>query len=76
MLRAYIWLAWSGIVEGRLSVPTMATPSRMTTRPGSVSSQLPPVSAARSTITEPVRIAETAPAVIRPAPAGPGSAPW
>ena len=35
------------------------TPSRTTSSPGSVSSQLPPVSAARSTITEPGRIAST-----------------
>jgi hypothetical protein len=36
------------------------TPCRSTSVPGSVSSQLPPVSAARSTITEPGRIFSTA----------------
>ena len=35
----------------------MVTPSRSTISPGSVGSQLPPASAARSTITEPGRIA-------------------
>ena len=45
---------------GRFVRPTSVTPSRSTTSPGSVSSQLPPVSAARSTITEPGRIARTA----------------
>ena len=52
-LRAYSDEAWSGIVDGRLSGPTIVTSSLTTVWPGSVSSQLPPVSAARSTITEP-----------------------
>ena len=46
--------------SGGSSAPTSVTPSRSTISPGSVSSQLPPVSAARSTITEPGRIASTA----------------
>src|SRR5436305_1254861 len=45
--------------------PTIVTPSRTATSPGTVSSQLPPVSAARSTITDPGRIAATAAAGIR-----------
>ena len=56
-LREYIWLACTGIVAGRFGRPTIVTPSRSTISPGAVSSQLPPVSAARSTITEPGRIA-------------------
>src|SRR5690242_1709144 len=71
-LRAYSWLAWNGIVDGRFVRPTMVTPSRSTTSPGSVSSQLPPVSAARSTITEPGRIFATAVAGIRRGAARPG----
>ena len=52
-LRAYSDEAWSGIVDARLAGPTIVTSSLTTVWPGSVSSQLPPVSAARSTITEP-----------------------
>ncbi len=44
-------------------MPTMVTPCGWVTWPGSVSSQLPPRSAARSTITEPGFIAETISAV-------------
>src|SRR4051812_6145475 len=57
------WLACVGIVDGTFVVPTIVTPSASISRPGSVSSQLPPVSAARSTITEPRRIPRTASAV-------------
>ena len=49
---------------GRFVVPTIVTPLSTISLPGCVSSQLPPVSAARSTITEPGRIARTASAVI------------
>src|SRR5215208_7136195 len=59
-LRAYSWLAWNGIVLGRFSGPTIVTPPASTTSPGRVSSQFPPVSAARSTITDPSRIFSTA----------------
>ena len=62
-LRESSWLACVGIVAGRFVSPTIVTPSRTISSPGSVSSQLPPVSAARSTITEPGRIARTASAV-------------
>src|SRR4029077_3320678 len=51
---------WYGIVLGRFVSPTSVTPARSTISPGSVSSQLPPVSAARSTTTAPGRIASTA----------------
>ncbi len=46
--------------DGRFVVPTIETPPCSTTSPGTVSSQLPPVSAATSTITEPERIRSTA----------------
>ena len=55
----YSRLAWYGIWLGRLSVPSIVTPSFATTWPGSVTSTLPPVSAAMSTITEPGFIART-----------------
>src|SRR6185369_2417198 len=64
-LREYIWLACSGIALGRLSSPTTVTPSSITVSPGCVSSQFPPASAARSTITEPGRIPRAASAVMR-----------
>src|SRR4051812_16256899 len=56
-LRESSWLACVGIVEGRFVVPTIVTSDSTTSSPGTVSSQLPPVSAARSTITDPERIA-------------------
>ena len=43
---------------GRFVRPTIVTPARTTSVPGSVSSQLPPASAARSTTTEPGEIVE------------------
>ncbi len=43
----------------------MVTPRTVLTSPGRVSAQLPPASAARSTITEPGRIWNTASAVTR-----------
>ena len=64
MLREYIWLAWYGMVDGRFVVPSMRTPSTSVITPGSVSSVLPPVSAARSTITEPGFIDRTMSAVM------------
>ena len=45
-------------------MPTIVTPPLSVTSPGRVSSQLPPVSAARSTITEPTRMRSTAAAGI------------
>src|SRR5205807_3875227 len=65
MFLAYIWLACSGSVLGRLSGPKTTTPLRRTSFPGCVASQFPPVSAARSTITAPGFIPPTAAAVIR-----------
>ena len=53
MLRPYIWLAWSGTVAGRLTGPIMITPFSTMVSPAWVTSQLPPRSAARSTMTEP-----------------------
>ena len=50
---AYSSLACSGIVAGRFSGEAIVTPCLTTVWPGSVSSQLPPVSPARSTTTLP-----------------------
>src|SRR5919201_3661171 len=72
-LRENSWLAWNGIVAGTFVNPTIVTPSRSTSEPGSVSSQLPPASAARSTITEPGRIPATAAAGIRVGAGRPGA---
>src|SRR6185437_11598088 len=52
-LRAYISEACSGAPAGRLSGPRITTPPCSTRSPGRVSSQLPPLSAARSTISAP-----------------------
>jgi len=61
---AYIWLACSGTVTGQVEGPsTRACLPHL--GPGFVTSQLPPVSAARSTITAPGFIPRTASAVIR-----------
>src|SRR5207253_455842 len=62
---AYIWLACTGTVLGRLTGPRISTPCRRTSVPASASSQFPPVSTARSTITEPGFMPRTASAVIR-----------
>src|SRR3954452_1843060 len=65
MLRAYSEDACSAISDGRFKGPTILTPpSVVKTSPGLVSSQLPPASAARSTITEPGFISSTAEAGI------------
>ena len=60
----YIWLACCGISLGQLRRPTMVTLWRTTVSPGTVSSQFPPVSAARSTMTEPGRMPNTASSVM------------
>ncbi len=73
-LFAYSRLAWKGIWLARLSVPSIVTPSRTTTSPGSVSSQLPPVSAAMSTITEPGLMRATISAVMSFGAGRPGTA--
>src|SRR5690606_25878033 len=62
-LREYSSLAWSGISAGRFDGATMVTSCLTTTCPGSVSSQLPPLSPAMSTITLPAFIRSTASAV-------------
>src|SRR5467141_343234 len=62
---AYIWLASRGSVLARLRGPRIETPLRTISTPGSVSSQFPPVSAARSTMTETGFIPCTAAAVMR-----------
>src|SRR5205807_6974150 len=64
-LRAYIWLACCGSVAGRFTGPRIATPPCITWVPAWVSSQFPPDSAARSTITDPGRIPSTAARVTR-----------
>ncbi len=51
------------MLAGRFSGETILTSWRTTVSPGSVSSQLPPASPARSTITEPGFIPSTASAV-------------
>src|SRR3954471_467351 len=61
MLRAYSEDACSAISGGRFKGPTILTPpSVVKVSPGLVSSQLPPASAARSTITDPGFISATA----------------
>ncbi len=55
--------SWA-ISLGRLTGPITLTPPSTTVSPALVSSQLPPVSAAMSTITEPGCIPRTASAVI------------
>src|SRR6202040_3362427 len=55
-LRANSWLVASGIVAGTLRGPLIVTPATSTSLPACVSSPLPPVSAARSTMTEPGRM--------------------
>src|SRR5436309_4053929 len=64
MFRAYIWLAWYGSVLGRLTGPRIRTPFRFTSVPATASSQFPPVSTARSTMTDPGFMPPTASAVI------------
>ena len=63
MFFEYSSLACSGIVAGRLSGEAIVTPCLTTVCPGSVSSQLPPVSPARSTTTLPGFMPSTAAAV-------------
>ena len=57
MFFEYIWLAWYGTSAGGFDGPRIVTPLWTTTSSGRVSSQLPPRSAARSTITDPGAIA-------------------
>ena len=59
-LRANSCEACSGMCAGRFSGETIVTSWRTTVWPGSVSSQLPPVSPARSTITLPAFMPSTA----------------
>src|ERR1700674_362867 len=73
-LRANSWLVASGIVEGTLRVPMMVTPATSTSLPAWVSSTLPPVSAARSTMTEPGRMPCTISAVTNTGARRPGMA--
>src|SRR5439155_6025565 len=58
-LRAYIWLACTASWAGRFTGPRIVTPWATISWPGFVSSQLPPVSAARSTITAPCLMSRT-----------------
>src|SRR6201997_5004900 len=66
-------VACSGIVAGRFSGETIVTSCLTTVRPGSVSSQLPPASPARSTTTLPGACPATAPAVPSRGAARPGT---
>ena len=63
MFLLYNSLACSGIVAGRFSGDAIVTSCLTTVRPGSVSSQLPPASPARSTTTLPGAMPATASAV-------------
>src|SRR5690606_19326033 len=63
MFLAYSSLACSGMVAGRFNGEAMVTSCLTTVCPGSVSSQLPPVSPARSTMTLPGLMPSTAAAV-------------
>ncbi len=65
MLREYMWLASTATLDWRFVVPMIVTPFSTTVWPGLQSSQLPPCSAARSTMTEPGRIPRTISAVMR-----------
>ena len=58
-LRAKRKLAWVGMPEGGLAMPTTCTPLWSTTSPATVSSQLPPWSAAMSTTTAPSAMPST-----------------
>src|SRR5216683_1792419 len=73
-LRAYSWLACRGIVDGTLRVPMMVTPPTSTSSPAFVSSTLPPVSAARSMMTDPGRMPLTMSPVTRRGARRPGTA--
>src|SRR6267142_3173582 len=73
MFREYIWLAWTGSVEASRTGPWIVTPSTTTSAPGLVSSQFPPMSAARSTITDPGFIRRTSSAVISLGAVSPGT---
>ena len=73
MLREYIWLAWIGIVPARRIGPRIVTSCPTTSFPGSVSAQFPPMSAARSTITDPGFIFATASAGISFGAGSPGT---
>ena len=73
MLREYIWLAWTGIVDARRIGPMIVTSCCTASRPGSVSAQLPPMSAARSTMIEPGFIDATASAGISLGAGSPGT---
>ena len=65
MFFEYIWLAWYGTSAGGFDGPMIVTPLWTTISSGLVSSQLPPRSAARSTITDPGAIASTISVVTR-----------
>ena len=73
-LRLYIWLACIGMRAraGCARADDRARRPSITVSPSTVSSQLPPVSAARSTITEPGRMLRTISAVIEPRRGAPG----
>src|SRR6185295_16648873 len=73
MFREYIWLAWIGIVAASRIGPMIVTSWRTISWPGSVNAQFPPMSAARSTITEPGFILATASAGMSFGAAKPGT---
>src|SRR5450755_3025414 len=59
-LREYISLAWYGKAAGKFTGPMILTPPCNTVSPALVSSQLPPCSAAISTMTDPAFMRATA----------------
>src|SRR6185503_10242748 len=65
MFLEYIWVAWMGTVLASRTGPWIVTLFRTTVSPGWVSSQFPPMSAARSTMTDPGFIPATAAAGMR-----------
>src|SRR5918996_1170563 len=71
--REYIWLACTGIVAGTFVRPTIVTPPETIVSPGLVAAQLPPASAARSTITEPARMPPTPSSVMSSGAGRPGT---
>ena len=71
-MRAYIWLAWSGIEAARFVGPRTWTPPWTTVSSARVSAQLPPLAAARSTTTDPLCIPSTPRSVMRSGAGRPG----
>ncbi len=72
MFFEYIWLACTGMLAGRLIGASTCTPWATTVSPALVMAQFPPLSEARSTITDPGRIDLTISSVISSGAVRPG----